>query len=179
MLHAQLAALALATTALAAAGCGSTSKPSSTGGSVGASTTTAATTATTTVRSSTRTRPLTRAQLIAQADVICRKVNARRSKMKIKTSQDYARSVPPFASYEQVMYAKLDKLVPPASMAKDWTQIVAQARTLAAGMTKIGQYAKTKDLEAANGVFSSASKAQAQMIVIAKLDGFKDCSRPG
>jgi hypothetical protein len=178
MLHVQLAALALATTALAAAGCGSTSKQSSTDGSVGGSTTTM--TATATSSKPITPQPLTRAKLIAQANVICRQVNARRAKMRImeiKTPQDYARFVPPFASYQQAMFAKLDKLIPPASMAKDWIQILAQAKTLADDMTRIGEYAKANEIGEVDGMLPPSTKAQEQMIVTAKRDGFKDCAR--
>jgi len=147
MIDRRIGALALSAIVLAAPGCGKSSKP------------------------------LTRAQLISQADAICKRVNAKLKVSKINSKQDIARVVPQLATYEQQALADLGKLVPPASMANDWKTIVAGAQTLADNTAKLGEYAKENKLKAARGLVSTSEKVQQQVQATAKRDGFKECSQ--
>lgn len=149
MSRTQLAALALAATTLSATGCGESPK----------------------------TTTLTHAELIAKADPICARVNAKRASSTIRSREDYARLVPPLAAYEQTAVAELGKLIPPASMASDWKQVVAGAQTLANNTAKLGEYAKANNLAASRTLFSTDAKAQEQMLAAAKRIGFKDCAQ--
>jgi hypothetical protein len=146
MIDRRMGALVLGVIALAAPGCGKSSKP------------------------------LTRAQLISQADAICKRVNAKLKASKISSKQDIARVVPQLAAYEQQALADLGKLVPPASMANDWKTIVAGAQTLADNTAKLGEYAKENKLKAARGLITTSEKVQRQVQATAKRDGFKECS---
>jgi hypothetical protein len=149
MIDSRWAALALAVTTLTtASGCGKSSKP------------------------------LTRAELIAKADDICRRVNGKlkSSNNTINNHADIARIIPRLASFEQTALAELSKLVPPASMADDWKMIIAGAQTLADNTAKLGEYAKANKLKAARGLITSSQKVQHQTLAIAKRDGFKECS---
>jgi uncharacterized protein with von Willebrand factor type A (vWA) domain len=141
----QLAALALAAMTLAASGCGSSAKP------------------------------LTRAELTAKADAICKTVTARLAKNTIRTQQDIARVAGELAAFEQVALTNLSKLVPPAALADDWKQFVAGAQTLAENTSKIGEYAKANNLKASKSLITSSQATQRQMTAIAKRDGLRSC----
>ncbi len=118
--RAHLAAAALVTLAVAVAGCGGSSA-----------------------------KPLTRAELTAQANAICKTVTAKLASKTINNEKDIARVAPELASFEQSALTKLSKLVPPAELANDWKQFVADAETLAENTAKLGEYAKANNLKAA------------------------------
>lgn len=124
-------------------------------------------------------KPLTRAQLIAKADAICRRVNARLSSANntIKTQQDIARVAPKLSAFEQAALAEMSKLVPPAALAEDWKVIVTGAQTLADNTAKLGEYAGSNNLKAARTLIATSQKVQQRMLATAKRDGFKDCSQ--
>lgn len=124
-------------------------------------------------------KPLTRAELIAKADTICKRVNdkLKSSNNTIKGRQDIARIVPKLASTEQAALAELSKLVPPAALANDWKTIIAGAQTLADNTAKLGEYAKANNLKAARGLITSSEKVQQQVLATARRDGFKYCSQ--
>lgn len=143
----RLAALALIAATLGAGGCGKSAKP------------------------------LTRAQLIAKADVVCRRINHKLSSVTIKSQQDIARVAPKLAAYEQEALSDLAKLVPPTALANDWKEIVAGAQTLADNVAKLGEYAKSNNIKAARPLIASSSKIQEHIQAIAKRDGFQDCSK--
>jgi soluble cytochrome b562 len=143
----QMAAIVLAAIAIASAGCGSSAKP------------------------------LTRAQLTAKADVICKSVTAKLASKTIKTKRDIARVAPELASFEQTALTELSKLVPPAALANDWKQFVAGAQTLAESISKLGEYAQANNLKGARGVIRTIGTVQQQMVTIAKRDRLKDCQQ--
>jgi uncharacterized protein with von Willebrand factor type A (vWA) domain len=143
----RLAAIALAATTLAASGCGSSSKP------------------------------LTRAELTAKANAICKTVSTKISSKTIKTQQDIARVATELASFEQTALTQLSKLVPPAKLENDWKQFVAGAQTLAENTLKLGEYARANNLKAAKSLILSSEAVQKQMVAIAKRDGLKDCQQ--
>jgi hypothetical protein len=143
----RLASVALVATTLAASGCGSSSKP------------------------------LTRAELTAKADAICKTVSAKISSKTIKTQQDVARVATELASFEQTALTNLSKLVPPAELANDWKQFVAGAQTLAENTAKLGEYAKANNLKAAKGLITSSQAVQRQMVATAKRDGLTNCEQ--
>jgi hypothetical protein len=143
-----LAAVALAATTLAVSGCGGSSP-----------------------------KPLTRAELTAKANAICKTVTAKLASKTIKTQQDIARIAPELASFEQAALAELSKLVPPAELANDWKQFVAGAQTLAENTSKLGEYAKANNLKAAKGLITSSQAVQQQMVATAKRDGLTACEQ--
>lgn len=124
-------------------------------------------------------KPLTRAELIAKADTICKRVNdkLKSSNNSIKSQQDIVRIVPKLASFEQTALAELSKLEPPASLANDWKTIIAGAQTLADNTAKLGEYAKANNLKAARHLIQASEKVQQQTLATAKRDGFKQCSQ--
>jgi hypothetical protein len=149
LVHRRLAALALMAMVLPASGCG--------GGGKSATTT-------------------TRTELIAKADAICGRLNARLASSPIKSVADFARIVPRLAAYERAAFAELGRLLPPASMASDWRQIVAGGQTIASYTAKLGEYAKANNLKGAGPLYPASRKVQQKTLAIAKRDGFKDCA---
>lgn len=143
----RLAAVALAATTLAISGCGGSSKP------------------------------LTRAELAAKANAICKTVSAKLAGHTIKTQQDIARVAPELASFEQSALDDLSKLVPPDDLANDWKQFIAGAQTLAENTSKLGEYAKANNLKGARGLITSSQAVQRRMVAIAKRDGLKSCEQ--
>lgn len=91
-----LTALALTCAAGAASGCGGTSSAH---------------------------KPLTRAQLTAKANAICRRVIGEVDWSKV-TPQELPRVVSRLAALEEHAAAELNKLVPPASIADEWRLVV-------------------------------------------------------
>jgi hypothetical protein len=155
----RLAALALATTTLAICGCGGSSGSSNASGSSGSS------------------KTLTRAELITKANAICARVNTKRASTHYRTLPEVARSAPRLASYEQAAAAELGKLVPPAEMSNDWQQIVANARALAGYTLQIGEYAKAKNVAAAQPLLTSIRASNHQLVATARAVGLTECSR--
>lgn len=177
MQHTRLAALALAAAILTVSGCGGSSKTSST--TTAASTTAPATTASTTTATSTKTAtgpPLTRIELIAKAEPICARANAELNSTTIKSRAELARALPQAAAYDQVEATELSNLVPPASMASDWKQIIAGLQTFGDDTDKAGEDLESGSSEAAGSVYAAAKKGHEQLVAIAKRDGFKQCA---
>jgi hypothetical protein len=145
--HRSKAGIALMAIALAASGCGSSSKP------------------------------LTRAELTAKANAICKTVTAKVSSKSVNTEQQISRVASELASFEQTELADLSKLVPPAELETDWKKFVAGAQTLAENTAKLGEYAKAKNLKAGKTLILSSENTQKQMVVIAKRDGLTACEQ--
>ena len=173
MLHAQIAALVLAATTLATAGCGGSSKTGSTGASTGPAA--ASTTAASTTTKLAAGKPLTRAELIAKADAICKQFNAQRKLVKFRSTADYVRLLPVMAGYEATVHAKLGNLVPPASIANEWQQIVGGFQQMANASAEVAEDVRTHNYVAARSLLASFQHVVSQTDPVAKRIGFKDC----
>jgi hypothetical protein len=180
MLRRQLAVLALAATALVAYGCGESSKSQTaaqtTGASSSSSTTTGSSpTATTTVKIATG-KPLTRAQLIAKADAICAQANKQIDTVSETTARGIEQGFPKAAVYQADESSELRKLVPPATMAHDWTLIMGDFQRYLEYAEKAAEYAKAKDVKAVVPLIKPGEVVHERLNAIAKRDGFKYCS---
>ena len=136
MSHRRIAALALAAAMLTVSGCGGSAKSTSSAASTQTSTQTPAqvpsqVTTPQLPAPTTHSAPLTRAHLAAQVNAICRRTSSKRDQFVAKSQVELASLLPVVASYQRKMYAELVNLSPPASLASDWKQFVAKARTLA------------------------------------------------
>jgi hypothetical protein len=143
-----LATAALAATALAICGCGSSSS-----------------------------KPLTRAELTAKADTICKSVSAKVAGKSANTIQEVARTATELSSSEQSALNELSKLVPPAAMEADWKTFIAGAQTLAENTAKLGEYAKSNDLKNARTLILSSEATVKQMTAIAQKYNIKGCEQ--
>jgi hypothetical protein len=141
-----MGAAVLAATALAVSGCGGSSS-----------------------------KPLTRAELTAKANAICKTVTEKLSKKSVKSVQEVARIATELASSEQSSLTELSKLVPPTELESDWKAFVAGADKLAENTAKLGEDAKANQFKAAGGLITSSEKTERQMLEIAKRDGIKNC----
>jgi hypothetical protein len=126
---------------------------------------------------SSSSKPLTRAELTAKANAICRTVTAKLASKPVNSQQAIARVAPELASFEQAALTELSKLTPPAQLEKDWKTFVAGAQTLAEDTVKLGEYAKANNLKSAHGLISSSETVQQQMVATAKRDGLTDCEQ--
>jgi hypothetical protein len=172
----RLAALALAATTVAVAGCGGSTKSSSQTTASSGTPPESVSHTDSVAQSKAPTKQLTRAELIARGDEICARVNARRNAITIRTPADVALLVP-LAAYERTAFDELGNLTPPASMAADWKIIVATAQALAEDTGKAGETAgKTNAQAAAHGPLMAFRQAQQLLSVTAARAGFKDCA---
>jgi uncharacterized protein YcfL len=118
-------------------------------------------------------------QLIAKADAICKRVNARvaAANSKINNPQDFARIAPEIANYEQQALIQMRGLKAPSSLAQDWQLILSSAQKLAQNTATLSQYIKTNKLRSAPRLVTESKRLQQEMLLTAKRDGFKECSR--
>jgi hypothetical protein len=182
MSRTRLVAVVLTVVTLAASGCGGSSKTGSTGASTGAAltSTTATSTAKAATTKATSRRPMTRAELtlIARAGAICKRINARHALLKLPTPQAIAREIPLFASYQQAALAELLKLTPPASMAHEWKQFAAVAKTLARDTTRLGDYAKANHVAiAGTRLLPGIDKDERHISALAKRAAITGCEQ--
>lgn len=125
-------------------------------------------------------KPLTRAQLIAKADAICKRVTTRLQASganHANTPAQLERLAKSLATYEQSAFDELGALVPPAALEADWKRFVAGAQTLAESTTKLSQDLATKARAKIQALITSAEATQKQMVAIAKRDGMKACEQ--
>jgi hypothetical protein len=177
MLHTQLAAVALTGLVLVASGCGKSSKTEST--STAAATTTPATTTTTTTESTTTTaatgKPLSRTELIAAADAICARSNAKTSVLFAKQIQELATIYPEIALYEGTETKELGQLTPPSSMTVAWKRIINDIEQHRRYVTEVAHDIQIKSTNAGRP-YHLATVAIEDELVTAKHAGFKRCS---
>jgi hypothetical protein len=180
MLHAYLAALALATTTLATSGCGGSSKTDAPTTAAVTTTSSATTAAATTGEPITIAsgKPLSRSTWIAKGDKICTRANVKLDSTIIRTKQDFARVLPQAASYDHIEAVELSKLVPPAALADDWKQVVNGFQKFGEETAVGGERAQNNELDVAQSIFITARATQERFTKIAKRDGFKVCSGP-
>jgi hypothetical protein len=172
MSRARLTVLAFAATTLVAAGCGNST-----------STTTSTTTASTSseqpsslASNTTQTSPLTRTELIAKADAICQRISTRRNLLKFGRSASLAVILPQLAAYQQALATELSKLTPPTSMTGTWTQILADARTLASSTAELNQYAQTNNAKAGRPLPAIFAHARLELRATSKSVGLTACA---
>jgi hypothetical protein len=125
--------------------------------------------------------PLSRSELIARADAICLRLNNELAATAAKSvgMREIARVSPRHAALEQTAVMELSKLTPPASIARDWRQIVAYRQTLAEELALLGRYAKVKNARSVRALAVSKKHLHRQLTTVATRDGFKRCSRLG
>jgi hypothetical protein len=126
---------------------------------------------------SSSSKPLSRAELTAKANAICKTVAQELKTKTVSNQRDIARIAPELASFEETELRELSKLIPPAELESDWKQFVAGAEMLAEDTLKVGEYAKSNELGKAKGLIASTQATQKQMLVIVKRDGLKECEQ--
>jgi hypothetical protein len=186
MLPAQFGALALATIALAASGCGGSSKSQSIANSTtttGAQSTTTA--QITTAQATTATaqkikirsgKPLTHAVWVARGDAICARTVAKLSSTSAKTQQDFLRGLSQAIGYERTEAKELSNLVPPVGKANDWAQYITGLEQFSAYSARAREYARANKFKEAGPILAAASAIKRQLVAIGKRNGFTACA---
>jgi hypothetical protein len=167
----------LATTTVVAClliGCGSSSPSSHSAKTAGHAT---ATTSTKPEHPSS-TASLTKSQLIAAADAICGRVNQMIFSNPYRSQADIPRLAPQIAALEQSSVEEMAKLVPPASLAHDWQQILADSRRRARDTAKLGELAGKGGMKQVGLLLSRDAPIETRLLSTAQRDGFQVCSKP-
>jgi hypothetical protein len=182
VLLAQIAALVLAAGAFAVSGCGGSSTTNT------AQTVATATQATATTSSHTVTAPppptvklatgtpLTRAQLRAKAEVVCKRLNAQLAVTSVKTLKELGRALPQAAADEHAEFAQLIKLVPPSSMTNEWQQFLGGTKEWAENSAKLAVSARTRQLSLSAPLLLETRAIHEHVAHLAKQAGFKECA---
>jgi hypothetical protein len=128
-----------------------------------------------------------RAQLVAQADPVCKQVAAQRlaantavgkvGTSTAKTLQALARLAPAVAVDEHQAVARLRALKAPSSLADDWQLLLTGMQQLADDTTRIAADSKAKNYKEVEAITSSGRRLRQQLTVIAARDGFSYCGR--
>lgn len=176
----RLLVLTLTAVAVIVSGCGgSTKSGSSTAADVSPATSTTAAAAKSVTAAA---DALTRAQLIAAADRVCARANARIAKPgpagNTGSNQEVAQNAQEIAGYDRAEVAGLRALVPPAELANDMRQIVAGFQGYANDVGTLGTDVQANDNASIQPLIASAKKLHEQVTAIAKRDGLTDCAKP-
>ncbi|HEY5287027.1 MAG TPA: hypothetical protein VIJ50_07975 [Solirubrobacteraceae bacterium] len=177
-----LPALVLVTGTLLLAGCGGSSKTTSS--SVGS--TNLATTGTASVAETSGTSTpngsdgsLSHSQFLTDAGAICSRVNSQLAGNRtINNQQDIKSVAPRRAEIEQAGLTEMGKLTPPASIARDYAKLLAARRTLVEDLRKLGKDAAT-DPKGETAIFVSSASLARQMEATAGYIHLEQCGTVG
>jgi hypothetical protein len=132
-------------------------------------------------------KTLTRAELVAHADPICKQVATRRTTANeqlnkagatsAKGLQLLAQVAPGVAAYEHEAIDRLRTLKAPTTLTNDWQQLLAGMQTLADDAAQIGVQAKAKQLKRVESITKSGRSVREKLTTIATRDGFTYCGR--
>jgi hypothetical protein len=132
-------------------------------------------------------KTLTRAELVAHADPVCKQVSTRRTAANEELSKAgatsakglrlLARVAPGIATYEHQAVDQLRALKAPATLTSDWQQLLAGMQTLADDAAQIGVEAKADKLKKVESITSSGRSVREKLTTIASRDGFAYCGR--
>jgi hypothetical protein len=117
--------------------------------------------------------------LIASADAICRRVNGQLTGASRPQPADISHTAPRNAAIELRAVAELSKLTPPASLARDWTQMLAYRRTLAQELVALARDANAGDIAGMRALGLSKKRVRQKLSQLAARDGFRDCMSVG
>jgi hypothetical protein len=119
------------------------------------------------------------ARLIASADPICRRFNKQLISAARSESSNIAREAPRNAAIELQAVGALSKLSPPASLAHDWTQMLAYRRTLAQELVVLARDAQAGNAAGMRALGVSKKRVRQKLTQLAARDGFNDCTSVG
>jgi hypothetical protein len=122
-----------------------------------------------------------RPRFIAAADAICNRLNIAIADPPgtVLNNSNLARLAPRHAVLEKKAVSQLSTLTAPASMASDWLKILADRRTLARELARLGIAAKANDAAAITKLGVSKARVHQRLGTLASHDGFVACGRAG
>jgi hypothetical protein len=83
------------------------------------------------------------------------------------------------AALERLAVAALARLKPPASLARDWRQMLAYRRKLIDELDALAGDVKTNNKRAVQSLALSKLQVHKKLLQLAARDGFKDCAHVG
>jgi hypothetical protein len=104
-------------------------------------------------------------------------MNQQRVSLKPTPQHPYAVVLAELAAYDQAALVQMRKLIPPASVAKDWSQIVFSVQTITNAVYASIPYARAGKLPEIKKFNVPVAKAEEQMRAAARHGGFTDCAR--
>jgi hypothetical protein len=122
---------------------------------------------------SSKTKPLTRAELTAKANAICRRVIGEVDWSKV-TPQKLPSIVGKLAALEEQAASELDKLTPPASLADEWREIVDGFRLTGPEFRQMAEQIRKAPNAYTQVVLSNAQHERA---LVANVAHIKDCAK--
>jgi hypothetical protein len=124
---------------------------------------------------------LSKEQLIAKADAICRRMNDEfaADEPRDQGVTETARITPHRAVLEQRVVSELDELKPPRAFAGQLQRVISTRRTLAEELAAVGRDAKAGDTAAVRKLAASKAKLHHELRAFATAAGFKVCGRVG
>lgn len=170
----RLALVTLGATALLAVGCGQSrdSSPKSAANGPANATSTASVS-----HSTGEGHALDHTTIVAKANAICKRTNARRRLIKTKTEMELELALPQLVSYQQTMTEGLRELTPPASMASDWNQMIAYSQTIARMLSELYDGARANARPGSGQpLWETYAKSIEGLQAIARRDGIVECS---
>jgi hypothetical protein len=127
------------------------------------------------------------AQLIAEADPICARLNAailaRESSLptvnKAQLLREIVQIVPGTAALEREADGQLARLTPPPSLAAKWSMLLSYRKALASELNELVRAAKHGDAAAIDRLTRSKKQMHGRLRALALQSGFKDCAEVG
>ena len=122
-----------------------------------------------------------RAELVAAADSICKRLNAELTARETSGSStaEIVRVVPGNVALEKRAQRELGLLTAPIALASDWMQILTSREKLATELSLLVEYAKQDNNRAINALIISKKQTHAVLRSAARRDGFSDCAEVG
>lgn len=179
MPYRNLAALALAATTLAAMGCGGSSSSTTAKSSSTAAQTNAVQSALARASGPVRighSKPLSRAEFIAEADKVCKRLNHSAHAVQTSTLRSVGTTAARLAQYYRVALNEFARLTPPNELIATWTSIVTEIQAMPHAILTRGQFALANDPHSTVQAESQITKLQLSRLALAKRNGFSDCA---
>lgn len=160
-----MAAVATMIAVLLVAGCGGSSKSTSSNGS---------------------TAPASaKSPMVAKADALCKTLNEHRNAANkevgavttVASLKKVAEIAPFLQAFEYNTLLELRKLTPPSEIASTWRKILAEAELLSDNAGKLGTAATAKNLKAVELLIHKDQKSEKELLPLAIKAGFKHCGR--
>jgi hypothetical protein len=177
--------LAIAAFGSAIAGCGGSSKASTSSSTAsGAGATSSSNTASTSAASSTSTTgrpPASSATFVAAADAVCRRYNDEIIALGAKTASaaEIKRIVPPTIAIEHATIRSMRALKPPASLATDWQRMIGFRQRLVDELGSLLADASKDNSAVEKSLATAKGEVHTELTKTATAHGFKDCGKVG
>jgi hypothetical protein len=124
-------------------------------------------------------KPLSRAELVAKAGEICRRLESAREARSIRKTSEFKTKGAEIARLDHQATAELAALVPPAVVAGSWRHIVADSNTVANDWTKVVEGVDNGQLREAAKYLTAASPVQSRLFKEFREAAVSDCEDHG